>query len=199
MAECLRSPRPSHHLFSQFSGSPRSSTLTKTLQAKDRDVLSVVEIVSLCQDSACKCVQFFFAWRYADSAKREATTVGTIYHVIGGRGSTYEYVFVLDGVRLYDDSGTCQTALSPQGCKVGAPVLVYYVHNPTLETRLQEFGAASRGKLFSGVWMIFFAVTLYAFYFILKRNQNDPDAPDESYQPPETDDGPEDLHVTPGR
>jgi hypothetical protein len=88
-------------------------------------------------------VQLFFGWSYGEAAKSEATAIGVITYMSDGRDSYYNYAFEINGVKLQQDCGTCRTALSPLGCKVGAPVLVYYAHTPVLETRLQEFGAVS--------------------------------------------------------
>jgi hypothetical protein len=142
------------------------------------------------------CAQFFISWRCAGASRPEATTVGVIYNVIGGKGSTYEYVFKIDGVQLRDESGSCHTALTLQGCKVGAPVLVYYVHQPGLETRLQEFGDASREKLFTGIWLVSFGLLLIGMYFFLQRtaeNSGESEDPDESARSEE----PEVLHIVP--
>jgi hypothetical protein len=125
------------------------------------------------------CVQLFFGWRYANSARREVTTIGTILYVIGGRSTTYEYVFEIDGARIQDDSGTCHTALTPRGCKVGAPVLVYYDHDPALVTMLQDFGAASREKYFMGFWMACCGLLLIGLYFTLKRTKRDDEGSEE--------------------
>jgi hypothetical protein len=143
-------------------------------------------------------VQFFLGWSYADAAKGEATAIGAITYITGGKGgSTYNYEFEIEGVKLEQDSGTCQTPLTPQGCKVGAPVLVYYAHTPVLETRLQEFGAASREKYFKGGSMAGCGLFLIGFYLILKKTGKDseePDEPDEGGSKNE----PEVLHIVPG-
>src|SRR5580765_5209098 len=106
------------------------------------------------------CVLLYFGWIYADAAKREATTVGTIIHVVHGKGSRYEYVFKINGVNIKDDSGTCHTALTPSGCKEGALVLVHYDREHLSESMLEGFGAASRERLFMGAWMIFCGLLL---------------------------------------
>ena len=136
-------------------------------------------------------VQFFLGWSYADAAKGEATAVGAITYITGGRGgSTYDYEFEIEGVKLEQDSGTCQTALTSQGCKVGAPVLVYYAHTPVLQTRLQEFGTASREKYFKGGTMAGCGLFLTGFYLILKKTgkgSGETDEPDESGHKNEAD------------
>lgn len=144
------------------------------------------------------CVWFLFSWKYADSAKREATTIGIITRVRGGRGSSYEYGFEIDGVKLFDDSSSCRTALTLKGCKVGAPVLVYYDHDPALETMLQEFGAASREEFFSGVWAVFGALLLIVAHFIFRKVLKGPDESDE-IDIDRHDEGLEIVHVVPDK
>jgi len=142
------------------------------------------------------CVCFVLSKKDADSATREKTTVGVITHVSGGRSSSYEYEFEIDGVRLYDDSGTCRTALTPKGCRVGASVLVYYDHDPTLRTRLQEFGAASRAEFSTGVWMCFAGLLLIVLHFISRKVIGSPDESDEiDTDPP--DEAHEIVHIVP--
>ena len=97
------------------------------------------------------CMQFFFSRRYADAAKRESTAIGTVYAMSGSKGSTYNYLFEIDSVQLQGQSASCHTPLTLQTCGVGAKVLVYYVRTPALETRLQDFGDASREVLFTCV------------------------------------------------
>lgn len=139
------------------------------------------------------CVQFVLSRRYANAARQEATTAGVISHITGGRTTTYDYVFKIDGVQLYDDSSSCHTALTPKGCKVGAPVLVYYAHLPVLETRLQEFGEASREKLFTSIGMVSAGFLLITLFFILKKTRRDSDqlgdVPDGDRENPDS------LHV----
>ncbi len=126
-------------------------------------------------------VQFFLGWSYADAAKGEATAIGAITYITGGKGgSTYNYEFKIEGVKLVQDSGTCQTPLSPQGCEVGAPVLVYYAHTPVLETRLQEFGAASREKYFKGGWMAGCGLLLISLHLLFKRALASPDEAEDT-------------------
>ncbi len=142
-------------------------------------------------------VQFFLAWSYADAAKGEATAIGTITYITSGRGgSTYDYKFEIDGVKLQQDSGTCQTPLTPQGCKVGAPVLVYYAHTPVLETRLQEFGAARREKLFMGSWLAFCGLLLIGLHFLFKRALKSPDESEDA-DIDKPGDIAEEIHVVP--
>lgn len=115
------------------------------------------------------CMQFFFSRRYADVAKREATATGMVYAITGSKGSTYNYVFKIDGIQLQGESSSCHTALTSLGCSVGARVLVYYAHTPALETRLQEFGDASREMLFTCICLNVGGLLLIAMHFVLNE------------------------------
>ena len=114
-------------------------------------------------------MQLFFGWKYGEAAKGEATAIGVITYISGGRSRSYNYEFEVDGVKLQQDSGVCHTAITPQGCEVGAQVLVYYAHIPVLETRLQEFGIARSEKYFMGGWMVGCGLLLICVYFILRK------------------------------
>lgn len=142
-------------------------------------------------------VLLMLGWSYADAAKREATAVGTITQVSCGRSCTYAYVFKFNNVSIGDDTSTCRTALTRRGCKVGAPVLVYYdPENPT-ETALQEFGAAGRGRIFMGIWMLSCGLILIGINSFLNREGKDPEEPedlDESEQSGQSDA----IHIAPG-
>jgi hypothetical protein len=127
------------------------------------------------------CIQLLLGWRYAEAAKQESTAVGVITYIVGDRwGDTYDYAFEIDGVKLQQDSGVCRTALSPQGCKVGASVLVYYAHLPVLRTRLQEFGSASREKSFFGVCWIACGLLFFGMQFLSKRGVKESKESDET-------------------
>ena len=145
-------------------------------------------------------VQLFLAWRYAEAAKSEATTVGTIIYITGGRSTTYNYSFEIHGVKLIQDSGVCRTALTPQGCTVGATVLVYYSHAPALIARLEEFGAASREKLLYGSVAILIGLALLVFSFIFKPTNEDSmrsDDPVEEHRGLDRS-HPDVIHIVPG-
>ncbi len=129
------------------------------------------------------CMQFFFSRRYADAAKREATAVGAVYAITGSKGSTYNYVFKIDGVQLQGQSASCHTPLTSQTCYVGAKVLVYYVRTPALETRLQEFGDASREMLFTCVCLNAGGLLLIVTYFMLNRKGGDSDESEDGRWP----------------
>jgi len=117
-----------------------------------------------------------------------------ISHVTRGRTTTYEYVFKIGQVQLYGDNSSCHTALSSNGCKVGAPVLVYYAHLPVLETRLQEFGEAGRDKLLTCIWMISSGFLMIALFFVFKRTGGSDESEDTHENLSEA---PDDLHIVP--
>jgi hypothetical protein len=119
-------------------------------------------------------VKYFYAWKYAEAAKHEATAVGVITYVTEGRSRSYDYEFQIDGVRLIQDSDTCKTALTPQGCKVGSSVLVYYAHLPVLIARLQEFGAASRETFVWGSFFVFIGLLLFGLFCVMSLGGEEP-------------------------
>jgi hypothetical protein len=144
------------------------------------------------------CVQLSNGWDYADSAKRELSTVGKLTYVTKGKSSTYEYSFEINGFKTGSISGTCKTALTLQGCEVGASVLVYYDPTHRSSPMLQEFGAASREKLFMGAWMAGCGLLLIGVYFVLKRTGEDEKKPDEPNDS-ELNREPDVLHIVPGQ
>lgn len=138
--------------------------------------------------------QFLFSLRNADLSKREATAVGTVFAITGSKGSTYNYVFKIDGIQHQDEDDLCRTALTSQTCDVGAKVLVYYVRTPALETRLQDYVDAAREMLFTSVLLTFSGLALIVVHFVLKKTESDSDESedaDESAHAEET----EDLHI----
>jgi hypothetical protein len=156
-----------------------------------RGSLIVVVILLL---AGCAC--FYLSWKDADSAKHEKTTVGVIDGLSGGRHSSYYYEFEMDGVTLYDESGSCRTALSPRGCVVGAPVLVYYDHDPAFRTKLKEFGAASRDDLLTGLFMVFVGLFITILHFLFRRALESPDESDD-VDTDRPNGRPEAIHVVP--
>lgn len=142
------------------------------------------------------CMQFFFSRRCADSSRREATAVGTVFAITGSKGSTYNYVFKIDGVEHQDEDDLCRTALTSQGCDVGAKVLVYYVRTPALETRLQDFVDASREMLFTSACLTISGLVLVVVHFVLKKTESDSDESEDTDESGPSED-PEDLHIVP--
>jgi len=160
---------------------------------ESRGSLIVASILLL---AGCAC---FFLWREdSDSARRERTTVGVITDRSGGRsGTSYDYRFEIDGVAIYDESSSCRTALTPKGCKIGAPVLVYYDQNSTLRSKLKEFGVASSEDLTTGFCMVFGGLLITVLHFLFKRALDSPDESDD-IDIDRPDQGPETIHVVPG-
>ncbi len=140
----------------------------------------------------------FLLWQEdTDSARREKTTVGVIDDIGGGRGAIYYFEFEIDGVKLYDEDSSCRTALTPKGCKIGAPVLVYYDRNPALRTKLKEFGAASSDDFAIGSCMVFGAFMVILMHFLARRVIGSDDESDD-IDVDRPDEGPETIHVVPG-
>jgi hypothetical protein len=147
--------------------------------------------------AGCAC---FFNWREdADSAGREKTTVGVID---GVSRSGYYFEFELDGVKIYAASSSCETALTPRGCEVGAPVRVYYDPNPTHRAKLKELGAVGGAEFVTGVDFVFVGMMLIVLHFLTLRVLG-PDESDESDEDDidvdRPDEGPETIHVVPGK
>jgi hypothetical protein len=141
-------------------------------------------------------VQLMMGWSYTEVSGREDTTVGTLIRVFHGKGSTYEFSFKVNGVTIQDGTGTCRTALTPSGCTEGAAVLVYFDPERVTGALLEEFGAAGRGKIFFGSWMVACGLLLTGLHFFFKRALASPDESEETdYDKP--DDGPEVIHVVP--
>lgn len=135
---------------------------------------------------------------FAEAASREASTVGVITYVSGGRGTSYEFRFVVDGRQRSSVSASCHTPLSYSGCVVGAPVRVYYDPASIAATTLQEYGDRARGMLFLGVCLILGGLVVTVFHFVFSRMEKDSDGDDEPDEP-ETS-GPDDgtiFHITP--
>lgn len=144
------------------------------------------------------CVLLFFGFTYRDAARREVSTVGRLTRVqCGGRGCSYAYEFVVNGVNILDDSETCKTPLTPRGCVEGALVSVYYDPEHLSESMLGEFGAAGREKFISGASLVVVGLVLIAVYFLIKRTEgssdNSPD-PDRNLDDPQ----PDVIHIVPG-
>lgn len=154
----------------------------------------VVAIVSI----AFGCTQLFFAWRYSDAARREASTVGTITHVHHGKGTTYSYEFEVNGVTVRDSSDTCVTSIAPPACEEGGQVLVYYDPNDLSLSSLQELLAASRKNLFWAGGATGIGLLMLWFYF---WNKGDGADSEDSKEPDAggPNEKPEVLHIAPDK
>ena len=144
---------------------------------------------------------------YAKAAKRELTTVGVITDVHYGKGGpSYQYVFYFNGEPIKDESGTCKTPLTPQGCREGAAVRVYYDPNDLSVTQLDEFGADGRSRLIVGSLCATSGILLIGLYLALNKWWPDTDGSDyrdgESGSGDEemerrSSDQPDDFHIAP--
>ena len=144
------------------------------------------------------CFQTISSRRFAEAAGREASAVGVITYVSGGRGQSYYFGFVVNGYRRSGLSASCHTPLSYNGCVVGAPVRVYYDPAQIVETTLQEYGDRARGMLSLGICFILGGLLVTALHFVFRRMEKDPSGDgdsDEQDSSDPNDDTP--LHVTP--
>lgn len=144
------------------------------------------------------CYQTFSSHSFADAAGREASAVGVITYVSGGRGTSYYFKFFANGHQRLGESFSCHTPLSNNGCGVGASVRVYYDPAQIVETTLQEYGDRARGMLFVGVCFILAGLVVVVLHLIFSRMEKDSDGddePDEPYGADRSEDTP--LHVTP--
>jgi Protein of unknown function (DUF3592) len=141
-------------------------------------------------------VQLVKGWGYADAAKREASTVGTITSVSCGRSCLYTYVFTVNDVRIADDSSTCNTPLSSEGCKKGASAQVYYDPNDLSVNLLEELGRGGRARLFFGTWMVSCGLVLLGLRFVvskMRRGSRKSGVEDDE----SSNDEPEAIHIVP--
>ena len=134
--------------------------------------------------------------QYADAAHREVIVKGTITYVSGGKNPRYDYEFTRNGFKTQGESLSCHSAQSPQGCRTGAPVLVYYDPGQIVETTLEEYGQIGREKLFLGICLIIVGFLLAVLHFVLKRMEAAPDS-SETLTDSDAVAGSEDLHVAP--
>jgi hypothetical protein len=58
------------------------------------------------------CYQAFSSRNFAEAAGREASTIGVITYISGGRAPSYEFRFVVNGRERSAVSGSCHTPLS---------------------------------------------------------------------------------------
>ncbi len=144
------------------------------------------------------CVQLIEGWSYADAAKREASTVGTITSVSWWKELPVSaYVFTVNDVRIADDSDTCRTPLSAEGCKKGAPARVYYDPNDLTVSRLEELGAGGRARLFMGTWMVSCGLVILGWRFVvskMRRGSRKSGVEDDEA----CSDEPDAIHIVPG-
>ena len=133
--------------------------------------------------------------KFAEAADREASTVGVITYVSGGRGQSYEFRFVVNGHQKLAESASCHTPLSYNECAVGEPVRVYYDPAQIVATTLQEYGDRARDLLSLGVCLILGGVLVTVLHFVFSRMEKDSDGGDEPDEPSSSEDAP--LNVTP--
>jgi len=131
-----------------------------------------------------------------EESKREATTVGTLVEAWHGKGSTYRYLFKVNGVTIRDYSSECKTALTPAGCVEGAAVLVYYDREHVTESMLEDFKAAANELIFLGAWMLGIGLLVLGLRSFLNRKSARPDESGASDEGKPADQS-EVLHIAP--
>jgi hypothetical protein len=142
------------------------------------------------------CYEAVSSREFAEAASREASTMGVITYISGGRAPSYEFKFVVNGHQRMARSGSCRTLLN--GCAVGKPVRVYYDPAQIVATTLQEYGDRAWEMLIVGVFFILGGLLVTVLHFVFGRMEKDSDEDEDSDGPGESssrDDIP--LHVTP--
>jgi hypothetical protein len=107
---------------------------------------------------------------YRDAANHEATTTGMIVRVNHGKSTTYHYEFRVNGIKMSDSSGACKTPLTPDGCKKGGQVVVYYTFEPTTNSMLKDFADAAHEKLQWGTGLTAVGLLLIAGSWLMRRS-----------------------------
>lgn len=141
------------------------------------------------------CVSIVSSIKFADAASREASTVGVITYISGGKAHFYVFRFVVNGHQEVASSASCTTLLSSNGCAVGKPIRVYYDPSKIVAASLQEYGDRASGSLFLGVFFILGGVLVTVFHFVFSKMDRDSDGDDVPDAPDSGEDAP--LHVTP--
>jgi hypothetical protein len=142
------------------------------------------------------CYEAVSSREFAEAASREASTMGVITYISGGRALSYEFKFVVNGHQRMARSGSCRTLLN--GCAVGKPVRVYYDPAQIVATTLQEYGDRAWEMLIVGVFFILGGLLVTVLHFVFSRMEKNSDEDEDSDGPGESsssDDTP--LHVTP--
>lgn len=133
--------------------------------------------------------------KFAEAAPREVSTVGVITYVSGGRGTSYEFRFIVDGHQKLAASASCRTPLSFNRCAVGAPVRVYYDPVGIVATTLQEYDERAREMLFLGICLIMGGLLVTFLHIVFSRIEKNSDGSDELDEPGSSEETP--LRVTP--
>ena len=107
-----------------------------------------------------RCVQ---GYTYSVAAQHQATAAGRVVGKLYGKGgSSYHYVFSVNGVDRDDTSKVCATALAPGACDNKGPVLVYYSFQPFPNSRLEDFSDARRHAYRAGTIGLYIGLPLLA-------------------------------------
>ncbi len=151
-------------------------------------------------------VQCISGHNFAVAARHEATVVGRVVGILTGSkgGSSYQYVFTVNGVRFDDYSRVCRTPLAPGACEHKGPVLVYYSFEPIHNSRLEDFSAASAHSYRIGQPLLAIGLPLLvlsiAALVVLSRKPNSPNNPNFEGQKGNTESGevPDEIHIAHG-
>jgi hypothetical protein len=145
---------------------------------------------------------------FAVAAQHEATTIGRIVNIWHGRGGTsWHYVFTVNGANFDDYSEVCRTPLTPDGCNKNAIVRVYYSFQPIQNTRLEDFSVASTqayriGKPALAIGLPLLILTCIVITVLSRKgkSEDDPDSdfdPDSQNGASRSDDVPDAIHIAP--
>ncbi|MFY9854173.1 MAG: hypothetical protein WAK26_09890 [Terracidiphilus sp.] len=151
------------------------------------------------------CVECVSAHNFSVAAEHEATTVGRVVKILGGKGGpAYQYVFSVNGAKVDDYSKVCETPLAPGACDNHGPVLVYYSFQPFSNSRLEDFADASKHAFRVGIPALaiglpLFVLSLWTMVILSRRDkrEGDPDV-DEEEGTSKSDDVPDAIHIVPG-
>lgn len=150
------------------------------------------------------CSQWITGMVYRDAAEHEISTVGQIVNIseYGRHGPTYNYDFTVNGVRMRDYSGVCDTPLTRTSCIVGGPALVYYSFQPFSNSRLGDFTVVSRDAFQAGNRELVIGVSLIvlctAIFDVQRRMNKDEPESDEDVNENSSAENPDDaLSITP--
>jgi hypothetical protein len=149
-------------------------------------------------------VECVSALNFHIAAEHEATTVGHVVKILGGRSRGYQYVFSVNGAKVDDYSRVCATPLVPGACDNHGPVLVYYSFQPFSNSRLEDFAVASQHAYRVGIPALaiglpLFALSLWTMVILSRKDKGEEDSdPDEQEGASKSDDVPDAIHIVPG-
>lgn len=145
-------------------------------------------------------------FNYSAAAKHQATTIGRILDKHTGKGGTsYRYTFTVNGVKVDDESSVCATPITKNACDENGLAVVYYTFQPSQNSLLQDFSAASRDAFRTGESVLAIGLPLTACLWVaqamFRRKHGYEDDPDDTGEVTDDDENnePEEIHVVPDR